>query len=99
MGGLGSRGDASGPTLLFVDLRIDGARVLKTGGVGYQGSRNQSLRKTKAEEGAGGGGKLKIVPYTVHHLSFRRHKGRKRPPVSTTDRSLGKTCLAFTSRA
>ena len=29
-----------------------------------------SWRKTKLLEGAGGGGTLKIVPYTVHQLSF-----------------------------
>jgi hypothetical protein len=28
------------------------------------------LEQNKATEGAGGGGKLKIVPYTVHQLSF-----------------------------
>ena len=28
------------------------------------------LQENKASEGAGGGGNLKIVPYTVHQLSF-----------------------------
>ena len=28
------------------------------------------LEENKASKGAGGGGKLKIVPYTVHQLSF-----------------------------
>jgi hypothetical protein len=28
------------------------------------------LEEDKASEGAGGGGTLKIVPYTVHRLSF-----------------------------
>ena len=28
------------------------------------------LEENKASKGAGGGGKLKIVPYTVRHLSF-----------------------------
>ena len=38
------------------------------------------LEEAKAYEGAGGGGKLKIVPYTVHHLSFGDiHK--RRPAV------------------
>ena len=56
------------PTLLFVDSGLMGAgvklaeSVIKEAGI--------KLEENKAEEGAGGGGKLKIVPYTVHHLSF-----------------------------
>src|SRR6266446_1286325 len=56
------------PTLLFVDSGLMGAgvklaeSVIKEAGI--------KLEENKAEEGAGGGGKLKIVPYTVHQLSF-----------------------------
>jgi hypothetical protein len=56
------------PTLLFVDTGLAGAGaklaepVIKEAGI--------KLEEDKAYEGAGGGGKLKIVPYTVHQLSF-----------------------------
>jgi Aspartyl protease/Tetratricopeptide repeat len=56
------------PTLLFVDTGLMGAgvklaeSVIKEAGI--------KLDENKATEGAGGGGKLKIVPYTVHQLSF-----------------------------
>jgi predicted aspartyl protease len=56
------------PTLLFVDTGLTGAgvklaeSVIKEAGI--------KLEENKATEGAGGGGKLKIVPYTVHQLSF-----------------------------
>ncbi|MGB9474798.1 MAG: aspartyl protease family protein [Candidatus Udaeobacter sp.] len=56
------------PTLLFVDSGLVGAgvklaeSVIKEAGI--------KLQENKATEGAGGGGKLKIVPYTVHQLSF-----------------------------
>lgn len=56
------------PALLFVDSGLMGAgaklaeSVIKQAGI--------KLEENKAEEGAGGGGKLKIVPYTVHQLSF-----------------------------
>ena len=56
------------PTLLFVDSGLMGAgvklaeSVIKEAGI--------KLEENKASEGAGGGGKLKIVPYTVHQLSF-----------------------------
>ena len=56
------------------------------------------LEENKASKGAGGGGKLKIVPYTVHQLSFgviRKTMSR----VCTMDRFREKTCLAFTLRA
>ena len=56
------------PTLLFVDSGLMGAgaklaeSVIKEAGI--------KLDESKAEEGAGGGGELKIIPYTVHRLSF-----------------------------
>ncbi len=56
------------PTLLFVDTGLAGAGVklaepvIKQAGI--------KLEQDKAYEGAGGGGKLKIVPYTVNQLSF-----------------------------
>jgi len=56
------------PTLLFVDTGLVGAgaklaeSVIKEAGI--------KLEENKATEGAGGGGTLKIVPYTVHQLSF-----------------------------
>src|SRR5712672_1093307 len=56
------------PTLLFVDTGLVGAgvklaeSVIKEAGV--------KLEENRAAEGAGGGGTLKIVPYTVHQLSF-----------------------------
>lgn len=56
------------PTLLFVDSGLVGAgvklaeSVIKEAGI--------KLEESKATEGAGGGGTLKIVPYTVHQLSF-----------------------------
>src|ERR1700730_235818 len=56
------------PALLFVDTGLAGAggklaeSVIKQAGI--------KLEEDKASEGAGGGGKLKIVPYTVRQLSF-----------------------------
>ena len=56
------------PALLFVDTGLAGAgvklaeSVIKEAGI--------KLQEDKAYEGAGGGGTLKIVPYTVHQLSF-----------------------------
>jgi hypothetical protein len=56
------------PTLLFVDTGLVGAgvklaeSVIKEAGI--------KLEENKATEGAGGGGTLKIVPYTVRQLSF-----------------------------
>jgi hypothetical protein len=56
------------PSLLFVDTGLVGAgvklaeSVIKDAGI--------KLEENKATEGAGGGGTLKIVPYTVHQLSF-----------------------------
>ena len=56
------------PTLFFVNSGLAGAgaklaeSVIKEAGI--------KLEEDKAYEGAGGGGKLKIVPYTVRQLSF-----------------------------
>jgi hypothetical protein len=56
------------PALLFVDTGLAGAGVklaepvIKEAGI--------KLEEDKATEGAGAGGKLKIVPYTVRRLSF-----------------------------
>src|SRR5271166_6554741 len=56
------------PTLLFVDSGLAGAgvklaeSVIKEAGI--------ELEEDKAYEGAGGGGKLKLVPYSVRRLSF-----------------------------
>jgi len=56
------------PTLLFVDSGLGGAgvklaeSVIKEAGI--------KLEEDKAYEGMGGGGKLKIVPYTVPRLSL-----------------------------
>jgi Aspartyl protease/Tetratricopeptide repeat len=56
------------PTLLFVDTGLMGAGVkLAESAIKQAGIR---LEENKATEGAGGGGTLKIVPYTVHQLSF-----------------------------
>ena len=62
------RVDALPPALLFVDTGIAGAgiklaqSVIKQAGI--------KLEEDKASEGVGGGGKLKIVPYTVSRVSF-----------------------------
>jgi len=56
------------PSLLFVDTGLTGAgvklaeSVIKEAGI--------KLDESKASVGAGGGGTLKIVPYTVHYLSL-----------------------------
>jgi len=58
------------PTLLFVDTGLAGAGVkladpiIKKAGI--------TLEEDKATEGQGGGGTLKIVPYTVSRLSLGR---------------------------
>ncbi len=65
------------PTLLFVDSGLMGAgaklgeSVIKEAGI--------KLEEDKATEGAGGGGKLRIVPYTVHQLSFGDIKEKNVP--------------------
>jgi hypothetical protein len=56
------------PTLLFVDSGLVGAGVKLAESVIKEAGIN--LEENKAFEGAGGGGALKIVPYTVHQLSF-----------------------------
>src|SRR3954467_11692804 len=56
------------PTLLFVDTGLAGAGVKLAESVIKQAGIR--LDENKATEGAGGGGTLKTVPYTVHHLSF-----------------------------
>jgi hypothetical protein len=56
------------PALLFVATGLAGAgvklaeSVIKEAGI--------KLEEGKASAGAGGGGKLKIVPYVVHRVSF-----------------------------
>lgn len=56
------------PTLLFVDTGLTGAgvklaeSVIKEAGI--------KLEENRAAEGAGGGGKLRIVPYTVRQISL-----------------------------
>ena len=62
------RVEAMPPALLFVDTGLAGAGVklaepvIKEAGI--------RLEEDKASEGAGAGGMLKIVPYTVRRLSF-----------------------------
>jgi hypothetical protein len=56
------------PALLFVDTGLAGAGVKLAEPVIKEAAIK--LEEDKAYEGAGGGGKLKIVPYTVHQLSF-----------------------------
>jgi hypothetical protein len=64
------------PTLFFVDSGLAGAgaklaeSVIKEAGI--------KLEEDKAYEGAGGGGKLKIVPYTVASTFLRRCTGKQR---------------------
>jgi hypothetical protein len=63
--------------LLFVDTGLAGAGVklaelvIKEAGI--------KLEADKAYEGAGGGGKLKIVPYTVRQISFGEITANKLP--------------------
>ena len=67
------------PTLLFVDTGLVGAgtklaeSVIKRAGI--------KLEEDKASEGAGGGGTLKIVPYTVRQLSFGDIKEENVPGI------------------
>jgi hypothetical protein len=56
------------PALLFVDTGLAGAGVKLAEPVIEQAGIK--LEEDKAYEGAGGGGKLKIVPYIVQQLSF-----------------------------
>ena len=65
------------PTLLFVDTGLASAGVklaelvIKEAGI--------KLEEDKASSGAGGGGKLRIVPYVVHRLSFGQLQEDKVP--------------------
>jgi hypothetical protein len=56
------------PALLFVDTGLAQAGVKLAESVIKEA--RIKLEEDKASEGAGGGGTLKIVPYTVHQLSF-----------------------------
>jgi hypothetical protein len=56
------------PTLLFVDTGLMGGGVKLAESV-IKKARIK-LDESKASEGAGGGGTLKVVPYTVHQVSF-----------------------------
>jgi hypothetical protein len=62
------RVEALPPALLFVDTGLAGAGVKLAESVIKQAGIK--LEQDKAYAGAGGGGKLKIVPYVVCHLSF-----------------------------
>jgi hypothetical protein len=62
------RVEALPPSLLFVDTGLAGAGVkLAESVISRAGIK---LEEDKASVGAGGGGTLRIVPYTVHRLSF-----------------------------
>jgi hypothetical protein len=65
------------PTLLFVDSGLVGAGVKLAESVIKEAEIK--LEESKATEGAGGGGTLKIVPYTVHQLSFGEIKEENVP--------------------
>jgi len=60
--------EAIPPVLLFVDTGLAGAGVKLAESVIKQAGIK--LEEDKASEGAGAGGKLKIVPYTVRRLSL-----------------------------
>ena len=62
------RVEALAPSLLFVDTGLVGAGVKLAKSVIEQAGIK--LEEDKASKGAGGGGTLKIVPYTVNQLSF-----------------------------
>ncbi|MBA3882603.1 MAG: aspartyl protease family protein [Chthoniobacterales bacterium] len=65
------------PTLLFVDTGLAQAGVKLAESVIREAGIK--LEEEKASEGAGGGGTLKIVPYTVHQLSFGDIREEKVP--------------------
>ena len=84
------------PTLLFVDTGLAGAGVKLAESVIKQAGIK--LEEDKAYEGAGGGGKLKIVPYIVSQLFFG--DVRKDDVAGLYDGPfLGKTPSASTSPA
>jgi len=56
------------PTLLFVDTGLAGAGVKLAESMIK--AANLKLEEDKATEGAGGGGKLRTVPYVVRQVSF-----------------------------
>jgi tetratricopeptide (TPR) repeat protein len=60
--------DTTPPTLLFVDTGLAGAGVKLAESMIK--AANLKLEEDKATEGAGGGGKLKTVPYVVPQVSF-----------------------------
>ena len=62
------RVDTLQPTLLFIDSGLGGAGVKLAGSVIKEAGIK--LEEGKAYEGAGGGGKLKLVPYSVRQLSL-----------------------------
>lgn len=62
------RVETTTPSLLFVDSGLAGAGVKLAESVIKQAGIK--LEEDKAFEGAGGGGKLKIVPYTVRQMSL-----------------------------
>jgi hypothetical protein len=67
------------PTLLFVDTGLAGAGVKLAESVIKQAGIK--LEQNKVTEGAGGGGTLKIVPYTVHQISFGDIKEENVPGI------------------
>ena len=56
------------PSLLFVDTGLEGAGVKLAESVIKQAGIK--LDESKAAEGAGGGGTLRVIPYTVHQVSL-----------------------------
>jgi hypothetical protein len=60
--------EANPPALLLVDSGLTGAEV-KLGEAAIKAAAIK-LDQSKASQGAGGGGNLKIVPYSVKHVSF-----------------------------
>ena len=67
------------PTLLFVDTGLVGAGVKLAESVIKQAGIK--LEENRAAEGAGGGGTLKIVPYTVHQISLGDIKEENVPGI------------------
>ena len=91
------RVETTPPTLLFVDTGLAGAGVKLAGSVIKEAGIK--LEEDKASEGAGGGGKLKIVPYTVRQLSliqcWRDLVGVLRLPTSTSGANCRALCDTF----